>query len=338
MGGFGLLSPFDFVRIFTLISELASHIYVLSSLTYGPLPLVTLILSIISSVYPFFHSYFTPQRYHFDTPNYGEEEMQQAEKQEQMRQLSFSESHRPEVLLFGLGPWILDTWATARKTALGLHSPRSPSHPQGLWQLLGLINITEMITALQNIPFVLMLRSSTSLGSLALYRNSVQSIVYTISNLFLTVQMAVQGIFLMGAFCASMEIEPVLKPKQGLRVRYDSHRGGMKIEARNLSYTYPGSAEPALRNINFSLDAGETLALVGYNGSGKSTLSKVLLRIFDFQAGELLVNGINIRRYDPAELHRASTAVFQGFSKYNGTVTDNVGIGFVRNMRCPARS
>jgi hypothetical protein len=77
-----------------------------------------------------------------------------------------------------------------------------------------------------------MLQTSTSLGSLALYRSSVQSIVYTISTLFITLQMAVQGVFLMGAFCASVEIEPFLQPRKESRVKYESWSGGMKIEAR----------------------------------------------------------------------------------------------------------
>ena len=62
---------------------------------------------------------------------------------------------------------------------------------------------------------------------------------------------------------------------------------------------------------------------------GKSTLGKVLLRIVGFNSGELLVNDVDVCRYDPTDLHRASSTVFQGFSKYNGSVTDNVGIGYV---------
>jgi hypothetical protein len=83
-----------------------------------------------------------------------------------------------------------------------------------------------------------MLQTSTSLGSLALYRSSVQSIVYTISTLFITLQMAVQGVFLMGAFCASMEIEPFLQPRKESRVKYESWSGGMKIEARYGVYSF----------------------------------------------------------------------------------------------------
>ena len=69
---------------------------------------------------------------------------------------------------------------------------------------------------------------------------------------------------------------------------------------------------------------------------GKSTLGKVLSRIVDFHDGELLINGIDVRRYEPAELHRATTAVFQSFCKYNGTVAENVGVGYIHDLECPA--
>lgn len=123
------------------------------------------------------------------------------------------------------------------------------------------------------------------------------------------------------------------------------------IFRRGLTYTYPGSSEPALKNVNFSLEAGETLAIVGYNGSGmshsvyfmyshvpkippsgKSTLAKILLRIDDYDKGSLLVNGLDIRRYHPAEYHSHLSAVFQGFSRFSTTVKENVGLGNVEKI------
>jgi ABC-type multidrug transport system fused ATPase/permease subunit len=100
-----------------------------------------------------------------------------------------------------------------------------------------------------------------------------------------------------------------------------------------LSYTYPGCDEPALRDVTFTLDSGETLAVVGYNGSGKSTLARILLRIVDFEKGSLFVNGVDVRRYRPEEYHRHLSAVFQGFSKFNSTVKENVGLGNVDKIR-----
>lgn len=56
------------------------------------------------------------------------------------------------------------------------------------------------------------------------------------------------------------------------------------------------------------------------------------MRIIDFDSGSLTLNGTSIRRYNPADLHRASTAIFQQFSRYTGTVIDNVGVGRVEDM------
>ena len=206
--------------------------------------------------------------------------------------------------------------------------------------------------------------ASTSLGSLTVYRSSIQSIVYAFRNLVTTTKMAFQGIFLMAAFTASMKLKPQLNPKHEESLPYSSTNGGASLDVRSahvkikicnkltyrrgLSYTYPGCSEPALKNVKFSLQAGETLAVVGYNGSGnyplaviillltskagKSTLARILLRIVDHDKGSFFVNGVDVRRYNPAEYHRHLSAVFQGFSKFSSTVKENVGLGNVEKI------
>jgi ABC-type multidrug transport system fused ATPase/permease subunit len=66
--------------------------------------------------------------------------------------------------------------------------------------------------------------------------------------------------------------------------------------------------------------------------AGKSTLARILLRIVDHDKGSLLVNGVDVRRYNPAEYHRHLSAVFQGFSKFSSTVKENVGLGNVEKI------
>lgn len=66
--------------------------------------------------------------------------------------------------------------------------------------------------------------------------------------------------------------------------------------------------------------------------TGKSTLAKILLRIDDFDKGSLVVNDVDIRRYNPAEYHSHLSAVFQGFSKFSTTVKENVGLGNVEKI------
>lgn len=148
-GGFGLLSPFDVIRVFSLISELASHVFVLSTISYGPMSIFALLISFLSAAYPLVQSSLLPQRYRFDTPVYSDEEIRLTEKQEQMRHLSLSDTHRPEVMLFGLGPWILETWAAARQAVLGLHSSQQSLHSPS--SIFSHMNVVEIIAALQNV-------------------------------------------------------------------------------------------------------------------------------------------------------------------------------------------
>ncbi|KAG1715966.1 hypothetical protein ID866_1190 [Astraeus odoratus] len=332
MGGFGLLSPFDFIQVLALVSELGSHLLVLLSLTGGSANMGTLLLSILSAFFPIFMSRWS-SAHAVSESACTTEEARTAERQERLRNLAYNDSHRPEVLLFGLGPWILQSWANTRR-AMMYHDRMSPSSQLTLPQLLNQINVSDLLFAIQNIPLLLMFQtSSASLGSLALYRSSIQAVVFTFGNLLTTARMAFQSIFLMGAFCAAMNIHPKLEPSEEEITNYPSLPSGMRIEARDLSYTYPGSKEPALKDVSFTLEAGESLAIVGCNGSGKSTLAKVLLRIIDFDQGDLAVNCVDIRHLSPAEYHRHVTTVFQGFSKYNSTLRENVGLGYVQKLQ-----
>lgn len=99
------------------------------------------------------------------------------------------------------------------------------------------------------------------------------------------------------------------------------------IEFRNVSYTYPGRPEPTLRNISFTVTPGETMALVGRNGAGKTTIVKLLTRLYDPDSGQILINGVDIREYDPAELRREIGVVFQDYVTYFLSARENISVG-----------
>ncbi|KAG9219294.1 hypothetical protein CCMSSC00406_0001704 [Pleurotus cornucopiae] len=339
--GFGLLSPLEAFRVLSLIAEIASHLWVIYSLTHCTTHVCVLIFSSFPAAFPLLMAWLGPA-VSFGSHGHAtesdpwsfsnQEEAQASERQEKLRNLAYNDSFRPEVELFGLGPWILHSWSAARKVLLGAEQRNLATE----YSVLANLHVSELFSALQHIPLIIMLQtSSASLGSVTLYRSSIQSVVFATRNLLSVVRMAFQGVFLMGAFYAAMNIKPRLQPKKEDIIAYKQIPGGAKIDVRGLSYTYPGSNEPALRDVNFTLQAGETLAIVGHNGSGKSTLANILLRIVDFSDGQLLVNDVDIRRYAPAEYHDHVTAVFQGFSKFSTTVQENVGLGFVPHVQSP---
>jgi ATP-binding cassette subfamily B protein len=114
--------------------------------------------------------------------------------------------------------------------------------------------------------------------------------------------------------------EPALSPERC--------RG--EIEFRNLTYTYPGADRPAIRGVSFHVPAGQTVALVGHTGAGKSTLLALLPRIFDPPPGTVLLDGVDIRRYDLAWLRSRIAWAPQETFLFSATVAENIAQGVER--------
>ena len=92
----------------------------------------------------------------------------------------------------------------------------------------------------------------------------------------------------------------------------------------NVSYTYPGMDTPTINNLNLTLRFGERLAIVGLNGAGKTTLIKILCGLLDPDNGRVLLNGMDIRRFNRKEYYKLFSAVFQDFSILNATIAENI--------------
>ena len=97
-----------------------------------------------------------------------------------------------------------------------------------------------------------------------------------------------------------------------------------QVEFRNVSFKYPGSDNWALRNVNMKFEIGKRLAVVGMNGSGKTTFIKLLCRLYDPTEGEILLNGIDIRKYNYREYMDIFSVVFQDFKLLSLKLGENV--------------
>jgi ATP-binding cassette subfamily B protein len=100
-----------------------------------------------------------------------------------------------------------------------------------------------------------------------------------------------------------------------------------RIGFRDVSFTYPGASVPTLSNVNFTIEPGETVALVGKNGAGKTTLVKLLARFYDPSGGQILLDGTDARQWPLKYLHENITFVFQKYNRYEATVRENVAYG-----------
>jgi ATP-binding cassette subfamily B protein len=111
-------------------------------------------------------------------------------------------------------------------------------------------------------------------------------------------------------------------------VRLERLRKPPKIEFRDVSFHYPTSEINIFEHLNLIIDSGEKIAIVGHNGAGKTTLIKLIAGIYQIQAGEILINGINIKDLKLDDWHKNMGVLFQDFNFYGFlTAEENIFIG-----------
>lgn len=97
-----------------------------------------------------------------------------------------------------------------------------------------------------------------------------------------------------------------------------------EIRFENVSFAYNEKDGDIIHRVSFTIAPGEKIALVGYNGAGKTTIIKLLMRLYDPTEGRILMEGVDIRRYDPVQYRRRIGTVFQDYQVYAATVAENV--------------
>ena len=99
------------------------------------------------------------------------------------------------------------------------------------------------------------------------------------------------------------------------------------LEFRNLTFQYPGASQPALIDINFKAEPGQTIALVGASGGGKTTLANLISRFYNHNIGEILIDGVEINTFQLANLRKQIALVNQQVTLFNDTIANNIAYG-----------
>jgi ATP-binding cassette, subfamily B, bacterial len=234
-----------------------------------------------------------------------------------------TDSYAKEVKLFGLGRYFIDRYRLIGETYYGSQRRQVVRRylTGFLWGNLSTIatSVTYLYVALQAIA------GKLTLGDLTLYTTAAQS-----------VQSSIQGI--LGGFSGMYEhnlylsnLFELMETKSVLRTRANPVpvpnpvRGEITFD--HVSFAYPGAAENALTDLSFTVSPGETIAIVGRNGAGKTTLFKLICRLYDPTDGRILIDGVDIRDYDPPELRAQIGGMFQDYVTYQATAAENIGLG-----------
>jgi ATP-binding cassette subfamily B protein len=166
-----------------------------------------------------------------------------------------------------------------------------------------------------------------TIGSLLFLAGNFQRARGHIESLFSTLSHTVDQITYVTDIAEFFDSETA--PQVSTRVRLSPQAIRRGFELRNVSFTYAGAGAPSLRNVCLSIHPEETIALVGENGAGKSTLVKLLMGLYEPTEGVVLLDGVDLREYDPANLRRMFSTVFQDFVRYDMSLRENIGIGDV---------
>jgi ATP-binding cassette subfamily B protein len=164
-----------------------------------------------------------------------------------------------------------------------------------------------------------------SIGDLTLITTAIMQAMANIQQAFSTASgVADQALFLTDLL-AFFEMKPRVESKEnGVPAPKPIRRG---FEFRNVSFTYPGTNRRVLSDFNFTLSPGERIALIGENGQGKTTIVKLITRLYDPTEGEILLDGVDLREYDLADLHAEIGVIFQDFMRYEMTARENIAVG-----------
>jgi ATP-binding cassette subfamily B protein len=252
----------------------------------------------------------------------------------QRRQLDYlrfvgaSDTTAKEIQMFGLSDWLISRYRTLSERFIRENRKLSirrsiVSTLLSFGGTLGYYGAYVMILG-QAITGAVSIGSLTFLAaSFARSRDLISRILMTASSVL------EQALYLKDLFEFFEMTADIRSPEDAIPVP-ETIREGFVFE--NVGFRYPNSERWAVRNVSMRIGAGERIALVGENGAGKTTLTKLLGRLYDPTEGRILLEGVDLRRYDLQSLRRAIGVIFQDFVRYDFRFDENIAVGEIETV------
>ncbi len=247
-------------------------------------------------------------------------------QQRYLETLVAREDFAKEVKLYQLGEMLLGRYRNLFHQLYG--EDRDLTIKRGFWSyLLGLLSTATFYVAYAWIVVETVV-GRISLGDMTMYLTVFRQGQTTFSSALTSIG----GMYEDNLYLSNLYefLEEQVPTRYGRAIKGTNPEDGIRFE--NVSFTYPGSTKPALKDISLHLKPGEKLAIVGENGSGKTTLIKLLTRLYTPESGRILLDGLNLEEWDLDELRRRIGVIFQNFVRYQFTVGENIGVGDVEKL------
>jgi len=239
-----------------------------------------------------------------------------------------TDTYAKEVKLFGLGGYFIDRYRLIGNAFYGSQRRQvARRYSVGfLWGNLSTVatSVTYLYVALQAIA------GRLTLGDLTLYTTAAQSVQNSIQGILSGFSsMYEHNLYLSNLFELMATETKLPVPSHPVPVPVPL-RGELRFE--HVTFAYPDAKENALDDLSFTIAPGETVAIVGRNGAGKTTLFKLICRLYDPVEGRILVDGVDIRDYEPDQLRAQIGGMFQDYVAYQATAAENIGLGNLSHL------
>ena len=199
---------------------------------------------------------------------------------------------------------------------------------RGLWSALSSILPYSATVFILGFVGIAIINKQLTLGDFSLYSSMTTMYVSGISNIFSAITQVYENEIKLTNFKNFLNWAPLFQPTGCLKVK-----SPLQLEFKNVSFRYPNTERLSLTNISFKINENEKIAIVGLNGAGKTTIVKLILRLYEPTEGSILINDIDISKYEIEDLRKSFGVVFQDYCNYALTLKDNISISDINSKK-----
>lgn len=312
-----------------LLSQVLSQVQDLITMIFLGAGLVIfnpwLILLLVLAVMPAFigESYFNDKTY-----SLSRRQTPQRRELDYIRYIGASDETAKEVKLFHLSDFLMDRFR--QLSGRFYKDNKKLSIKRSLWGTL--FSIVGSLGYYGAYVYIISkaIDGELTIGTLTFLAGSFRQLRSLLENVLSRFTAVSQGAIYLKDFFDFFEIQPKIKLSSNGRPFPKPIQQGFRFE--NVGFRYANSDNWANRHLNFTLNVGEKLALVGENGAGKTTLVKLLARLYDPTEGRILLDGYDLREYDLEDLRKQIGVIFQDYLRYQMTVAQNIAVGNIDEM------
>lgn len=290
-------------------------------IVFEPLLVVLVVLSIIPSFI---------NEFRFSSKGYSLARSWTQERREldYLRYIGANDKTAKELKLFGLSDFLADRfWTLANKY---YEVNKSLTIRKTVWG--GLFNALGVLSYYAAYVFIIyrVLNGVLTVGELTFLSGSFNRLKTGLERIFSSFTRIAESALYLRDYFDFIDIKSNVVPLDNYSAIPSEITGGFVFE--NVSFTYPGSDQMVLRNVNFTIRPGEKMAFVGENGAGKTTLIKLMLRFYEPTSGRILLEGVDIKNYSVEQYQQLFGVIFQDFIKYEMTMRENIAVGKIDEL------